>query len=201
MSRGNRVTYPGAWYHIFNRGISRKTIYFNEIHYNFFITLLEHISSKYHVEIHSFCLMKNHYHLLMCTPRGNISEAMWYLGTHFSRFVNRTIGGDGPVFKDRFRSILIEDIRYLLQVSRYIHRNPYEAGLTQQNLAYEWSSFNSFSSEKSYYDLFLHKKFLLSHFKNPEEFSEYTFSKNSKEIRQFYGKKHIQNILNEKTLA
>jgi REP element-mobilizing transposase RayT len=201
VGRVKRICYEGAWYHVFNRGISRKTIYFSDNHSGRFIELAGDISHPYSVEIHSYCLMRNHYHLLMHTPKGNLSDAMWYLGTHFSRFTNKTMGGDGPVFKDRFKSILIQDMAYLLQVSRYIHRNPIEAGIITNESSYQWSSLKDFLDTTSPNSHFLKKDFLLSHFKSEAEFAEYNAIQNSAAIKKFYARKKIRAILNSETIS
>ena len=85
-------------------------------------------------------MMKNHYHLLVYTPKDNLSQGRWCFGRQFSLKVNREINGDGALFKDRFRSIMINEERYFLQLSRYIHLNSVEAGLVKQPELYTWSS-------------------------------------------------------------
>ena len=89
MPRPPRIQYPHAWYHVMNRVTCRKTLYFSEHHYAIFITLLEMASKKHNVAVHSYCLMKNHYHLLLCTPEGNISKFMQYFSSQFVTIINK----------------------------------------------------------------------------------------------------------------
>jgi putative transposase len=147
MPRRSRIQYKGAWYHVFNRGISKKTIYFSDSHYFLFIELLGKITKKYNVEIHAFCLMPNHYHLLIHTPDGNLSKAMQYFLSIFAKRINDDINADGSVFRDRYKSILIDSTTYLLQLTRYIHLNPVEAQISSSAKTYKWSSYTAYTAE------------------------------------------------------
>jgi REP element-mobilizing transposase RayT len=194
MPRPLRVAYPNAWYHVFNRSNARKTICFSEYHFHEFLGLLSEIVEIYEVEIHSFCLMKNHYHLLMKTPKGNISKAMWYFGYRFAKILNTDINADGPVFKDRFRALLIDNTRYLLQVSRYIHLNPVEAQIVAFPEQYPWSSYSQFLTRKKIFD-FLKIDFLLDCFLNPQEYRDFVSLGIDAKTRDFYKKKNCRSVV------
>ena len=201
MPRPKRINIANGWYHVFNRGISRKTICFTEFHFLVFYQLLQEIKQIYKVEIHSYCMMKNHFHLLLHTPEPVLSEAMWFLGLKFSTQVNRDIHGDGPLFRSRFRSILIQDDRYLLQVSRYIHLNPVEANLSELPETYRWSSCFEFLhpckvSKKSV----VTTSKLLSFFRSHEEYRDFLNLGNSVKLSQFYSRKNTPSLLSEDTL-
>ena len=149
MPRPLRLQFNGAWYHVMNRGAAQKLIYKNNQHRNIFLNLLREIHLYYHIEIHAYCLMDNHYHLLLHTPQGNLSLGMKHLNGIYTQQFNRDEKIDGPLFRGRYRAILIENDPYLLQVSRYIHLNPLEAGLVEKPENYQWSSYKDYIATSS----------------------------------------------------
>ena len=154
--------------------------------------LLEHITVRYKITIHAYCMLRNHYHILMRTHEANLSEAMWYFGMHFARLVNRDINGDGPLFRDRFRSILVDQERYFLQLSRYIHLNPVQAGLVTSPETYPWSSCQYFEEKnKAKAPPFLQIDATLSRFRMAEEYLEFLRLGNSPSISALYAKKKL----------
>ncbi len=146
MARQIRLEYPGAFYHVMNRGAGRKQIFHDEKYCDMFLKLLAEINENFGVEIHAYCLMGNHYHLLLETPLGNLSRAMRHLNGVYTLRHNRLLKRDGPLFRGRFKAILVDAENYLLQVSRYIHLNPVEANVVKKLEAYPWSSFRYYSS-------------------------------------------------------
>ena len=103
----------------------------------------ESVASGFEIELFSYVLMSNHYHLLLRTRRANLSRAMhWFAGTYTRRFNNRH-GRSGHLFQGRFKSILVENDAYILQLSCYIHRNPLRAGLVKRLADYPWSSYRN----------------------------------------------------------
>jgi putative transposase len=141
MSRPLRIEYCGAWYHVMNRGINRMKIYLNDEHRAIFLGLLEEIHILFNVKIHSYCLMDNHYHLLLETPHANLSKAMRHLNGVYTQRFNRLENRDGGLFRGRYKAILIEAENYLLKVSRYIHLNPLQANVAKELNCYKWSSY------------------------------------------------------------
>jgi putative transposase len=127
MVRPLRIEYPGAWYHVMNRGASRQKIFHNFNDFQLFLDLLSETSVRYQIQIHTYCLMSNHYHLLIHTPYANLGKAMRHLDGLYTVRHNRSFGKDGPLFRGRYKAILIEADNYLLHLSRYIHLNPVEA--------------------------------------------------------------------------
>ena len=107
-------------------------------------------------------LWPNHYHILIRTPEPNLDKAMHYFGSNFSRQINRDLHADGPLFKDRYKSLLVDTESYLLQVSRYIHLNPVESHMTSFPEEYAWSSYRSYL--ESHTHSFLKKDPILSFF-------------------------------------
>ncbi len=144
MSRPLRIEYPGAYYHVMNRGAGRKDIYAHDEHRQIFLELLREIHEMFKVEIHAYCLMDNHYHLLLSTPLGNLSRSMRHLNGVYTQRYNRTQKTDGPLYRGRYKAILIDADAYLLNVSRYIHRNPLEAGVVKRGEDYPWSSYGAY---------------------------------------------------------
>lgn len=141
MPRAIRIRFENAWYHVMNRGAARRQIFQSDEQREYFLDLLGQMRASFNVEIHAYCLMSNHFHLLVKTPDPSLSEAMWFLGSTYSRKFNRYNKIDGPLFRGRFKAIVIDAEDYLVQVSRYIHRNPVEAKLVDNPRKFVWSSY------------------------------------------------------------
>jgi putative transposase len=150
MSRPLRIQYPGAWYHVMNRGLNHRRIFHNVIQRHMFLKLLDDIHNRYHIQTHAYCLMDNHYHLLLHTPEGNLSRAMRHLDGLYTQQFNRQENRDGPLFRGRYKAILIEAENYGLELTRYIHLNPVSANICSNPEDYIWSSYNAYlhSSKK-----------------------------------------------------
>ena len=144
MARSLRVTYEGAWYHVMNRGARCRVIFPTDDLRNTFLDLLGDITTIFGVEIHAYCLMDTHYHLLVHTPRGNLSGAMRHLNGVYTQRFNRLNGTDGSLFRGRFKAILLDADAYLAQLSRYIHLNPILAKVRRKPLDARWSSYAAY---------------------------------------------------------
>jgi REP element-mobilizing transposase RayT len=144
MSRPLRIEFPGAWYHVMNRGAARRNVFKRNGHRLLFLDLLGDLLRMFHVEAHAYCLMDNHYHLLMHTPGGNLQRAMRHLNGVYTQRHNRLERTDGPLFRGRYKAILVDADAYLLSVSRYIHLNPVEAGVVKTPSEYPWSSYPAY---------------------------------------------------------
>src|SRR5439155_8808363 len=118
--------------------------YCTKDHRKYFLNLLGEISDIYGIEIHAYCLMSNHYHLLIHTPRANISDAMRHLNSRYTQHVNNSMDRDGSLFRGRYKAIIVSAEDYLLSVSRYIHRNPIEAKIVKNLTSYKWSSYPAY---------------------------------------------------------
>jgi len=160
MSRPIRIAYPGAWYHVMNRGRRAENIYLDKLDYKAFAELLQETSEAWHIRIAAYCLMPNHYHMLVQTPDGNISRAMRHINGVYTQRFNRRHRLDGQLFRGRYKSILVNGDSYLLQLVRYIHRNPLKAGMVDDLKAYSWSSHKAYISVAKKWD-WLHKGFIL----------------------------------------
>ena len=144
MSRPLRIVYPYAWYHVMNRGAGRRKIFKSHLHKKMFLDLLEESHNMFNVIICAYCLMDNHYHLLLCTPEANLPRVMRHINGVYTQKYNRSSKTDGSLFRGRYQSKLIDEDCYQLIVSRYIHLNPVEAGFVKNPADYEWSSYRAY---------------------------------------------------------
>lgn len=160
MSRPIRIAFPGAWYHVMNRGRRSENIYLDKLDYKTFVELLQETSDAWNIRIAAYCLMPNHYHMLVYTPEGNISRAMRHINGVYTQRFNRRHHLDGQLFRGRYKSIIVHGDSYLLQLVRYIHRNPLKAGIVDDLKAYLWSSHKAYLSVAKNWD-WLHKGFIL----------------------------------------
>lgn len=160
MSRPLRIEYAGAWYHVMNRGRRSETIFPEQKDYHRFINLLKASCELWNIHISAYCLMPTHYHLLIQTPDGNLSRCMRHINAVYTQRYNRAHGCDGQLFRGRFKSILVDGDSYLLQLIRYIHRNPLRSGLTNDIDKYRWSSHLGYISTAAKWD-WLYKDFIL----------------------------------------
>lgn len=184
MSRPLRIQYNGAWYHVMNRGAQRKPIFRNRKHRIIFLDLLAEIVETYKIEIHAYCLMGNHYHLLIHTPYGNLSKAMQRLGSVYTIKYNISQNIDGPLFRGRYKSQLVQDDSYALHLVRYIHLNPLRAGIIEQLSDYEWSSYNIYLKPSDKPD-WLTTNLIENHFQNRDylkSFQAFTFEETPENI-------------------
>jgi len=140
MSRPLRIEYPGAFYHVLNRGHRQEPIVLDVRDREQFLSDLGRMADLFRVLIHSYCLMTNHYHLILETPEGNLSRAVQWLNVSYATYYNRRHQCVGHLFQGRFKAILVDAGTYLEALSRYIHRNPVQAGLVSCARDYEWSS-------------------------------------------------------------
>ena len=141
MSRPHRIIYENAYYHVMNRGSGRREIYHDKVDREIFLQTLGEACHQFCVEIHAYCLMGNHYHLLMKTPQANLSRVMRHINGVYTQRYNRSKKTDGPLFRGRYKAILVDSNEYLLHLSKYIHINPLSAGMVKCLEQYEWSSY------------------------------------------------------------
>jgi REP element-mobilizing transposase RayT len=202
MARPLRVVFHGAWYHVMNRGALRATVFHDRTDAQIFLRLLSELVQRFHVEIHAHCLMGNHYHLLLRTPQPNLSAAMRHLDGVFTQRVNRRHGADGPVFRGRFRSVLVQANRHLLCVSRYIHLNPVQAGLARR--AEDWfaSSYAAYL-EPARQPAWLQTRALLGHFGTigaRHRYREFVEAGLDPGTRDFYGRARVGPVFGDEAV-
>jgi len=150
VARPLRIAYPGAFYHITSRGNEKKKIFKRQSDRKKFISYLESATERYGALIHVFCLMTNHYHILMETPSGNISQIMQHINGAYTTYFNAKRQRSGHLFQGRYNAILVDINEYAKELSRYIHLNPVRAGMVDIPEQYRWSSYQYYiGMEKS----------------------------------------------------
>jgi putative transposase len=143
MARPLRCQFPGALYHITARGNARATIFHGSYDYEAFLELVEIVVGRYSWCCHAYCLMGNHYHLLVETREATLCAGMRHLNGLYAQGFNRRHGREGHVFQGRFKAILVEGEGHLLRLARYIFRNPVRARLCVRPADWPWSSYRA----------------------------------------------------------
>ena len=143
MTRPLRIEYPDAVYHITSRGNGRQDIFHDEQDYRKFLELLGKTLSRFNWICHAFCLMGNHYHLMIETPDANISRGMHHLNGSFSQAHHKRHDTVGHLFQGRFKAIVVDRESYLLELARYVVLNPVRAGLVAHPEDWPWSSYRN----------------------------------------------------------
>ena len=142
MPRSPRIDIPGLVYHVTNRGVKRLPLFHTPEDRLEFLDWMEEAKQKYAIEIEQYCLMTNHYHLLIRLHAGSLSLAMKYSMSRYARFFNRLNGHTGHLFQDRYHSLPVQEDRYYTAVTRYIHLNPVKAGMIARPEDYPWSNYS-----------------------------------------------------------
>jgi len=132
MARPLRIEFAGASYHITARGNERKDIFKSVRDRDRFLSCLESATERYGAVVHAYCLMTNHYHLLLATPSGNLSQIMRHINGAYTMYFNTKRKRSGHLFQGRYRGILVEADEYAKELSRYIHLNPVRAGIVRR---------------------------------------------------------------------
>lgn len=198
MSRPLRIEFPGAWYHIMNRGRRYESIFSDKKDYQMFIDLMMEISEMWNVNIAAYCLMTNHYHILLQTPNGNISRCMRHLNGVYTQRYNRRYKLDGQLFRGRYKSILVGNDEHLIQIVRYIHKNPVKAGRVKEMSQYKWSSYNGYLSNSDKWK-WLYKGLIVSMIAPQEQgrlktLKEFMQQDNSENIKRLFSSKNRPSI-------
>jgi len=149
MSRPLRIHYSGAWYHVHDKSLAQLPLFPDSKHRQIFFTLLQNISDIYGIEVHAWCLLECEFHLLIRTPEPRLSEAMRQLLSQYTSRYNRLHNKEGPLFKGRYKSILIENDKHVVQTSRHIHRLPRKMAQANKEkmfclASWRWSSYLSY---------------------------------------------------------
>ena len=143
MARAPRIQFEGAVYHLTSRGNCREDVFFSDQDRWVFLKILGKVVREHEWICHAYCLMTNHYHLLIETPRPNLSRGMHQLNGGYTQYVNHAHSRTGHLFQGRFKSILIQKDSHLIELSRYIVLNPVRAGMCAEPEDYMWSSFRA----------------------------------------------------------
>lgn len=143
MARSLRIEFPGALYHITSRGDGQENIFLSDEDRAIFLGIFSEVCWRCNWICYSYCLMSNHYHLLVETPEGNLSKGMQLLNGIYTQKFNRLHRRVGHVFQGRFKGILVEKDNYLLELSRYIVLNPVRAKMVSIVSDWVWSSYHA----------------------------------------------------------
>jgi putative transposase len=197
MARPLRIEYPGAFYHVINRGLSRRNIFIEDKGRQSFLDLLSDITRLWKVEIYAYCLMDNHYHLLLSTPSAGLSRAMRHLDGIYTQKFNRVHHRDGPLFRGRYKAILIDAEEYFLSVVRYIHQNPLKASLVTDLDRYRWSSHWGYLNKKQCPD-WLNTGSVFARFGGLKEYRKFMDSEIEEKIEDFYKGPYQKPVLGSK---
>ena len=162
-----RIWYRNAKYHVMARSVRKTALFKSEEDYEIFYMILQTTKEKYPFFIHSYCMMTTHFHMLITTQNDEIWKIMKRLMQTYAMYFNRKYGTRGHVFDARYVSCLIEDGRYFLEVSRYIHLNPVRAFMVRNPLDYKYSSYGSIVSRKA--DDILERQDILNYFIGNQE--------------------------------
>ncbi|MDT8376083.1 MAG: transposase, partial [Mariprofundaceae bacterium] len=143
MARPLRVEYPGAIYHVTSRGNAQSDIYLDDSDRESFLLTLSEVVSRFGWACHAYCLMSNHYHLVIETPKANLAQGMRQLNGIYTQRFNRVHHRVGHIFQGRYKAILVERDAYLLELSRYVVLNPVRAKMVKDVSQWPWSSYRA----------------------------------------------------------
>lgn len=141
MSRPVRIEFEFATYHITTRGDRKEDIYEDDEDRALFLKILSNVIDQFNWVCHGYCLMNNHYHLLIETPDANLSKGMRQLNGVYTQSSNRRHQKVGHLFQGRYKAILVDADAYLLELTRYVVLNPVAAGMVKHPSSWEWSSY------------------------------------------------------------
>jgi len=184
-----------------NRGAARQVIYLIDDDYGMFLEAVKESAKFFGIRIISYCLMPNHYHLLIQTPKANLSRAMRHLNGVYTQRFNRLHRKDGPLFRGRYKAILVQEDEYLTHLIRYIHLNPIQANLTEDLLKYPWTSHTHYLKGDDQAP-WLHVRLGLAFFSSKLETAVKDYRRFIKDgidpkTRAFYNKKNQSPILGD----
>ncbi len=180
-----------------NRGRRKERIFLSDSDYRAFLKLLRETAEMWNLKVSAYCLMPNHYHLLVQTPDGNLARCMRHLNGVYTQRFNRTYEMDGALFRGRYKAVLIDADSHLLEVLRYIHRNPVHAGLVNDLKDFAWSSHRGYLSDAGAWKC-LYKDELLSMLSDRkagrDAYLEFVNRKIPDTVEHFYSLKNLPSI-------
>ncbi len=202
MPRPLRLEYEEACYHVMNRGRGRQVIFHDKMYYAAFMDTLAEAHHRFNAVIHAYCLMGNHYHLLIETPEANLGRIMRHINGVYTQRYNQLRHTDGPLFRGRYKAILVDSDSYLLPLSRYIHRNPVETrkSLVNQLEDYIWSSYPAYIGRESVPSWLMREQVhgVLGKHRKYQAYRCYVELGVDEELAEFYGKGNQAAVLGDK---
>jgi putative transposase len=184
MPRPKRIWIPDRFYHIGCRGNRREPLFLSPSDYHAFFRILTQIHLRYPIEIASYCIMTNHYHLQLRSSEVHISKIMALLNKRYSSYFNTNYRLTGHTFEKRFFDKAIHDKDGMLEVSRYIHLNPLEAKMVKKPESFPWSSYYFYKNPMFQPPIFMNTNSLLEYYPGDAEaqkksYCKYVESKNT----------------------
>src|SRR5690606_2516408 len=196
MARPLRIEYPNAYYHVTNRGEGRKAIFPADAYYEVFLSSVADACRRLNVEVHAYCLLKGEYHLLIKTPEGNLSRFMRQVDGLYTQHYQRLKKAKGSVFRSRYKAVLVQAEKYLLDLSRFLHNLPRRHKVKPEN--HSWSSFNAYCNRAKCEPWLVREEVLTllgpgtrAHLRYAALIEEGAPA----ELERFYGKKNLLSIL------
>ena len=191
MARPLRIEYPEAWHHVMNRSRKGEILFREDDDYYFIVNLFKEVGDVWKARTAAYCMMTNHYHLLIQTPEANLARCMRHINGVYTQYYNRKYNVDGPLFRGRYKCILVDSDSYLLELVRYIHRNPLKAGLVEDLNDYDWSSHKPYLSNAKKWE-WLYKGYVLKIFSEDrveakKKYLEFVLKETPEEIDRIFG--------------
>lgn len=172
MSRNIPYFAENNYYHVYNRGANRNQIFFDNGNYIFLLKRLKKYCFKYSIQVIAYCLMPNHYHLLVRQERHHkVGLFIQHTFNSYTKAINKRLKRSGTLFEGPYRAIHVDDEAYLIHLCRYIHRNPIDANLVKELENWRYSNYLEWIGERNgnLYD----PKFVLDFFSKPESYSSF----------------------------
>jgi REP element-mobilizing transposase RayT len=181
MAKRNVTFKEGRYYHIYNRGAGKAKIFFEEDNYIYFLMKMKEYSAKYEFSVIAYCLMPNHFHLLLRQDfEQPLNIALGFMFNAYTKAINKRYSRSGTLFEGSFKSIYVEDTKYLIELSRYIHRNPIDDGLVKNIEDWKYSNYHEWVNKRNgslfdeqFRDKYFtggegYEAYVLNHFSNKE---------------------------------
>ncbi len=194
MSRRTRVTVCG-YHHIYNRGVAKNKIFLNDLDKEKFLEILGEISKEFKFNIHSFCLMDNHYHLLLENKKENLSDGMRQLNAKYAKYFNAKYSRVGHFWQSRFKSWYIADDKYLFVLLKYIETNPVKAKMVKEVGDYKYSA--TYCILRDAIPFFLRNSFVLRNYNTSELYETLSIPLKDKELERLDELKNIKYKLSQ----
>ncbi len=198
MARPLRIEFPNACYHVSNRGEDGKSIFSSDKLYQAFIEGLASAATRFNVEVHAFCVLRNEYHLLLKTPEGNLSRFMRQIDGLYTQHFQAIKKARGSVFKARYKAVLIQPEQYLLPVSRYIHHLPKQQ--RKDPATYGWSSLAAYLN-KAKAEPWLERRAVLAALgagsRPAVKYAAYVSEGPDAGLQHFYSRKNLRSVLGD----
>ena len=197
MARPLRIEYPDAVYHVSNYGSDGQRVFPSAKYYEAFLDGLAETCARLNVEVHSFCLLRDQYHLLIKTPEGNLSRFMRQVDGLYTQNYQRMKGAQGSLFRGRYKAVLVQVDKYLLSLSRFIHCKV----KPKDRASYDYSSYGYFTRKATPPAWFkrdeILKQLKVAAAKRALAYKRFIAQEVDEEIASFYGKKNLSSVMGD----